>query len=272
MKNLTVIVVFASLTAAASPALAWDEGAAWYRAANADMPGGSGIMGTGGAHDRGITCRDCHTDRIDAPTLALQFTFTPALPSSGGVVSYAAGVRYRVDVRLNNAALGPPCGQYLVHTDGFAASFEGANGAAVGSLETDSGQTATNCPSAAQVPVNNVWGPGTTDLYSDCKVIFNKPKPDISAWSFYWTAPAGGTVRVFYGGVDGDCDMMSMGDAVVVGSMTLKDPAMAQLAPPPSPSSPSSSPPWRLASALSVVAIMGIVLPIRRRRRKTGWF
>ena len=188
-------------------------------------------MGTGGAHDDGITCRDCHTDRIDAPTLALQFTFTPALPSTAGVTSYAAGTRYRVDVKLNNAALGPPCGQYLVHTDGFAASFEGTNGAAVGLLETDSGQTATNCPTAAQVPVNNVWGLGTTDLYSDCQVIFNKPKPDISAWSFYWTAPAGGTVRVFYGGVDGDCSMMSMKDAVVVGSMTLKDPAMAHACP-----------------------------------------
>lgn len=53
----------------------------------------------------------------------------------------------------------------------------------------------------------------------------------ISAWTFYWTAPASGTVRMFYGGVDGDCDMMSMGDAVVVGSMTLKTPSFARPSP-----------------------------------------
>ena len=33
--------------------------------------------------------------------------------------------------------------------------------------------------------------------------------------------PASGTVRIFYGAVDGNCDMMSMHDAVVVGTRTL---------------------------------------------------
>jgi hypothetical protein len=257
-RTLVLVVLFTIATTHA--AFAWDGPDAWYRAANADNPGGGGILGTGAARDHGITCRECHTDRVDAPTLALQFTFTPSLPSSGGMSSYAAGVRYRVDVTLQNEALGPPCGQYLAHTDGFAATFEGANGASVGMLETDAGVSAASCPTVAQMPT----AAGTTGLYSDCKAIFSKGNPDISTWSFYWTAPAGGAVRIFYGGVDGDCDMMSMGDAVVVGTMTLKDPAMAQVSPPPHE---ETSSPWRLASAFSLVAIVGIVVPLRRRRR-----
>lgn len=223
MRSLLVVAILAIST----PAFAWDGPDAWYRAAEADMPGGGGIMGTGGAHDHGITCRECHTERVDEPTLALQFAFTPALPSSGGMSTYVPGQRYRVAVNLANAALGPPCGQYLTHTDGFGAAFEDASGAAVGVLETDSGQIATSCPAVAPMPATA----GTTGLYADCKVIFAKGKPDLSAWTFYWTAPASGTVRMFYGGVDGDCDMMSMGDAVVVGSMTLKNPSFARPSP-----------------------------------------
>lgn len=217
------VLVFVVITFAASRAFAWDGPDAWYRAADADNPGGGGIMGTGGAHDHGITCRECHTERTDEPALALQFSFTPALPASGAASTYVPGQRYRVAVTLANASLGPPCGQYMTHTDGFGATFEGANGAAVGVLETDSGQIATSCPATAPMSTTA----GTTGLYDDCKVIFSKGTPDISAWTFYWTAPSAGAVRMFYGGVDGDCDMMSMGDAVVVGSMTLANPPFA---------------------------------------------
>lgn len=227
MNKLVSFAIVVATTAAASPAYAWDGPDAWYRAADADNPGGGGIMGTGGAHDYGITCRECHTDRVDEPALAVQLTFTPALPVSGGMSTYVPGQRYRVAVNLANAALGPPCGQYMTHTDGFAATFEDANGSAVGVLETDAGEIATSCPAVA--PMSNTAG--TTGLYGDCKVIFSKGKPDLSAWEFYWTAPATGMVRMFYGGVDGDCDMMSMGDGVVVSTMTLKNPAVARTLP-----------------------------------------
>lgn len=223
----TLVRSIALVVLATSPALAWDGPDAWYRAADADNPGGGGILGTGGAHDYGITCRECHTDRADEPALALQFGFTPALPTSGGMSTYVPGQRYRVAVNLANATLGPPCGQYLTHTDGFGATFEDANGASVGVLETDAGDIATACPSTAPMPNTT----GTTGLYGDCKVIFSKGKPDLAAWTFYWTAPASGTVRLYYGGVDGDCDMMSMGDGVVVGTMTLKNPMIARTLP-----------------------------------------
>ncbi len=259
MKHATSALV-AALMWTATPAFAWDGPDAWYRGAEADNPGSGGIMGTGGAHDHGITCRECHTERKDEPSLALQFAFTPALSSSSGMSTYIPGQRYRVAVNLANAALGPPCGEYLTHTDGFGAAFEDANGAAVGILETDSGEIASSCPSTAPISTTA----GTTGLYGDCKVIFAKGKENISAWTFYWTAPATGTVRMFYGGVDGDCDMMSKGDAVVVGSMTLKNPTFAQASPP----AGSNGSRWQLASSVSVIAMLGVAIPLRRRRRR----
>jgi len=63
-------------------------------------------------------------------------------------------------------------------------------------------------------------------------VIFGQGGENVSAWRFSWTAPASATspVHVFWGAVDGNCDMMSMKDASVTGSITLLAPPVPPVA------------------------------------------
>jgi hypothetical protein len=211
-------IVVAILVGTASPALAWDGPGMWYRAADDANPGGGGILGTGGAHDHGIKCTDCHVDRKPEPGLAFALTFAPALANT----TYAAGTRYTVTAKLTGAQLARPCtfpnGK---NNDGFAASFEDDAGASAGTLAADDGQSAPSCTLPSPPP------PGTTALDGDCKVVFANGAPDTSTWTFFWTAPSSGAVHVYWGAVDGDCDMMSMNDAAVTGSMTLAPPSAA---------------------------------------------
>ena len=55
-------------------------------------------------------------------------------------------------------------------------------------------------------------------------MIFSQGRENTDTWTFSWTAPASGAVHVYWGAVDGNCDMMSMKDAAVTGSMTLAPP------------------------------------------------
>ena len=197
------------LLALASPAWAWDGPSMWYSSATGGatgtLPGGGGIMGTGGQHDYGIKCTDCHVDRKDEPNLAFSMTFSPALAGT----TYTPGQRYTITAQLTGAQLGVPCDpQYMNNVDNFAASFEDDTGAQAGVLTPDDGQSAPNCTLASPAP------PGTTALDGDCKVIYANGTPSNDRWTFTWTAPAtAGTVHIFWGAVDGNCDMMSMGDA-----------------------------------------------------------
>ena len=229
MKTLLVAII----VCIASPALAWDGPAMWYRAADDANPAGGGILGTGGGHDHGIKCTDCHVDRKSEPGLAFGLTFSPALTNN----TYVAGTRYTVTARLTGAQLATTCtvpdGKNI---DGFAASFEDDTGASTGSLAADDGQSAPSCTLPSPPPA------GTTALDGDCKVIFANSSPNVDTWTFSWTAPASGTVHVYYGAVDGDCDMMSMNDAAVTGSLTL--------APVP------AAPPWALAIALAIARLL----------------
>jgi hypothetical protein len=82
-------------------------------------------------------------------------------------------------------------------------------------LTPDDGQSPTSCTLPSPPPA------GTTALDGDCQVIFSSGGRDRDTWTFAWTAPATGDVHIYYGAVDGNCDMMSMGDAAVTGSRTL---------------------------------------------------
>jgi hypothetical protein len=127
---------------------------------------------------------------------------------------------YTITARLTGAQLAAgscatPNGK---NVDGFAASFEDDTGASAGMLAADDGQSAPSCALPSPPPA------GTTALDGDCQVIFGNSTPNTMQWTFTWTAPASGAVHVYWGAVDGDCDMMSMNDAAVTGSMTLASP------------------------------------------------
>jgi len=207
-------LVIALICAAAVPARAWDGPGMWYRAADDANPGGGGILGTGGSHDHGIKCSDCHVDRVAEPGLAFSMTFSPALVNG----AYAANQRYAVTAKLAGAALGVGCNAQdstMHNTDNFAAAFESDDGSEAGMLAADDGQSGPSCALPSPPPA------GTTALDGDCRVVFAQGKFDTDTWAFTWTAPASGVVHVSWGAVDGNCDMMSMNDAVVTGTMTL---------------------------------------------------
>jgi hypothetical protein len=212
-----------------APAHAWDGPVNWWDAADGQDPGGSGLFGTGSARDHGITCGNCHIDN-DKQQGQINFTFdfTPALGSVGTKKAYTPGQTYNVDVNLVGEYLGiTGCAQYQSHTNNFAATFE-AGGKTVGALANDSTplMTSASCVTSWPNPAPN----GTTGLYGDCRVIFGagpagETIPGLTTWHFQWTAPAAGTgmVTMFWGGVDGNCDMMSMGDAVKSGTLDLAE-------------------------------------------------
>jgi hypothetical protein len=217
---MRIIIAIAIVLCSARAAYAWDGPELWYAPAEGANPGGGGLAGTGGVHDHGVTCGDCHVDR-PMETPGLDFVYTPQMGIAGPDLLYTPGQRYRVDVTITGANLGGgTCDR--PEMDGFAAAYETDSGAAAGRLESDVGQSAASCPPTWTIPPDT----GSTGVYGDCAVVFGN-KRGVKTWTFYWTAPAAGTVKLSYGGVDGDCSGMSMGDAVVAGSRILRTATVA---------------------------------------------
>jgi hypothetical protein len=180
------------------------------------------------------------------PNLAFAMTFSPALSGS----AYTPGQRYTVTAKLTGAQVGVGCSAQdpnMHNTDNFAASFEDDAGAAAGVLTSDAGQTGPNCR------LTSPPAPGTTALDGDCKVVFSQAGPDVDTWTFTWTAPASGAVHIYWGAVDGNCDMMSMKDASITGSTELA----------PTPARAASHGVWRGP----MLVMFGFVGVLRRRRR-----
>ena len=225
---------------------AWDGGKLWWDDPTGANPGGGGIFGTGGARDYTITCKHCHVEEDEGGTVAFSLSFTPALGPGG---SYTPGQTYAVTARLTGEFLGLS-GCELDNHNGFAATFEDAQGRTVGVLRSDSGQVQTSCPT--DWPFAMDADANTTGLYRDCEVIFGVGN-DRTQWSFQWTAPASGTgaVTVFYGATDGDCDMMSMGDSSIAGTQLLGEASASR----------RGLPGW-----LVVALVPALVLVGRRRR------
>jgi hypothetical protein len=249
----TILCAMAAVVAVPATAYAWDGPTLWYDPADGASPGGGGILGTGGAHDHGITCGDCHVDR-PTEVFTVDFAYTPGMGSAGLDLVYAPGQRYRIDVRLTGAMLGVPCDRPDVN--GFAATFETDAGAPAGILESDVGQSAANCPPTWTIPQDT----GTTGVYGDCAAVFANRR-DTTTWTFYWTAPAAGAVKLSFGGVDGDCSGMSMGDAVVAGSRVLRPPGAVAAA-----ATPPLAPPEDPARWPVVIAALGLVGVVFRKR------
>ena len=215
-SRTSAILAFLATLAAASVAHAWDGPKLWYDPADGMSPGGGGIFGTGAARDHGITCQDCHVDPPDGD-VELRFRFSPSLASMNGLDVYQPGQTYDVTVELVGELLTGPCAPNAKNNNGFAATFEDADGQIAGVLTSDSGQSGTDCPAQYPDP-----GTGTTVLYGDCDVVMPE-NYERTSWQFRWTAPTSdsGGITLRFGGVDGNCDMMSMGDLVFVGQRDL---------------------------------------------------
>jgi hypothetical protein len=199
---------------------------------NALQPGGGGIFGTGGAHDYGITCANCHVNnKQQQGKIDMSVAFTPALGGVAGAATYQPGQKYTVTATMTGEWLGQSgCSPYVTgNINNFAASFEDSGGKPTGTLTSDSGQTGTSCPSSAPQVSS-----GTTMLYGDCKVIFSmggdKADSGRTSWTFSWTAPAAGSgpLTMFWGAVDGDCMMDSLGDDVKVGTLKMTEATAAR--------------------------------------------
>lgn len=216
-------LLFASLLWAPS-ALAWDSAELWHAPADGRVPGGGGVVGTGSKTDFRIECLHCHIE----PKQNIGLTFAP-FDTAGDIVYYEPGAQYEIQVNLVGESLGKPeseCPPNGVNVNLFAATFENTQGQSVGILESDTGQRqGTNCP--ANAPEKGSITTGSTLLYRDCRTIFVRDlMPEgTTQWQFRWTAPAAGTgdVILYAGGVDGNCDMMSMGDDVKMVKLTLTE-------------------------------------------------
>jgi len=240
MRTLLITVLLLS----PSLAKAWDDQMLWNSPANggngqpgamgAFMPGGGGIYGTGGARDYRISCASCHVnDQKQQGQIDARLTFTPSLESVGGQQAYAPGKPYTVTVELLNEQRGKTgCGPYVTgNINNFAASIEDSAGKSAGILGSDTGQSAAACPKAMPVLTS-----GSTILYGDCHAVTSmgsdKRNINSTSWTFQWTAPAAGAglITVYWGVVDGDCMMDSLGDDVKVGTTKLVE-GTASLAP-----------------------------------------
>jgi hypothetical protein len=201
----------------AAPANAWDGFRMFEDTTLGPTSGGGGVWGTGAKRDHAITCSSCHKPRTPSKINGT-FSFVPALQANN---AYKPGQRYQVTVKLTGEWLGRNfggCAQYTMSMNAFAATFEGPNGKAVGRLESDSGQDSNACPAAvAGTPA------GSTVTYGKCDVVTSTGAEDQTTWTFFWTPPAAGAgaVKLFWGVVDGDCDMKSIGDDVKNGVMAL---------------------------------------------------
>jgi hypothetical protein len=216
---------------AAIPASAWDGPALWQEATNADY-GGGGIWGTGGKQDFGINCTHCHQRPAGMPTpsVDLQFTFNPLLVTAGGTRAYQPNTRYTVTVKMTGETLGFSCDPGMPNNNGFSTAFELSNGQRAGRYESDWGQDSNACPSILPSYVNSggytiYVTDGGTVTYGSCHAVAASSLDSQSTRYFFWTAPPAGSgaVTVFYGVVDGNCDMNSQNDDARATSFTLAE-------------------------------------------------
>ncbi len=266
MKILFVFgLLLATLTASVG-AFAWDGDVLWYAPAHGKkatpynvMPGGGGILGTGGATDYTITCAHCHIKGADNYG-SISVAFNPAFGST-----YTPGKKYDVTISLRGEHLGlSGCGQYTNgNVNEFAATFEDQSGKIAGALQATYGSTAS-CPTTP--PPTGFTG--STFMYGDCHAVIASAVKDRTSWTFSWTAPPAGAgqVTLYYGAVDGDCMMDSLKDDVKVGSFVMGE-GMAALEPRRGPSGGPTSGNANALALLGALPIVALAWGARRRRR-----
>ena len=223
MKTIFYVLLSIASMFVARNASAWDAPELWYdpsqgqKASPYDVsPGGGGIIGTGGQTDYGVTCADCHTSTGVQNPGTISLDFAPAWSGQ-----YVPGQTYTITATLKGEHLGlSGCDMNNDNRNEMAVTFEDAMGKVAGSLQADYGSTAS-CPSTP--PPSGFTG--TTVMWKDCHAVIANTLKNTTSWTFKWTAPAqgAGAVKLYYGAVDGDCSMSSMGDDVKTGSITLNE-------------------------------------------------
>jgi hypothetical protein len=209
--------MFAPKPATAFPAMHyWHLAASGETNNNQNRAGADGLYGSGGPHDFGIQCVDCH---IDAPgNVDLAFDFAPTLGTSGNDATYSPGQTYVVTVTMTGESLTNPNNPNM-DTNLFVATFEDDGGNVMGSLTSDTpNNSSMNCPPTWPSGVPN----GTTFVYGDCHGILAVQGTKLTQWTFSWQAPGAGAgnVTMWYGGVDGDTSGdSSQHDDTVQGSL-----------------------------------------------------
>jgi hypothetical protein len=251
-------VVLAVLTVTRE-ARAWDGPGMWDQAADgspatAQSPGGGGILATGSLHDYNVTCANCHIKGQGLIDVAL--TFDGAPPPA----TYQPGHTYQMVGTLVGEHLGlsgcmgsPP----NANNNNCAFTAEDASGNVAGGFAADFGSTAS-CPRNA--PTAPAFGGGTM-MYGDCHAVITTG-PNLTTWSFQWTAPPSGTgsVMLYFVAVDGNCMMDSLGDDVKVANLTLGE-GMAMRTPRRDANT--------MLAWLGVTPALGLVGAVRRRRARS---
>jgi hypothetical protein len=211
----------AAVLCEAPPATAFPFINSWHLASSGNNPnrcGADGIYGTGGPTDFGITCKDCHIDAQAA--FVVDIDVSPPFQQSGNDRIYVPGQTYDIQISIQGEVhtMNPSGGPTL---NGFAASFEAADGAQMGTLVASQGRSDACPPSAPTDPMNQH---NRTIVYGDCHAVLFEPEHDDTWWAFQWIAPAAGAgdLSLFYAVVDGDhTGESSLGDDTVVGKWNL---------------------------------------------------
>jgi len=191
--------------------------------------GNGGIWATGGKKDWGISCVHCHIPGPGNPQGMIAATVSASPAFTGN--KYVPGTNYVVTVNLVGEYLGKANASEIANNkNGMTATFEDANGGALGNLLGDS---QSSCPAAAPVLPDPALGATYTWAYGDCHAVAGLgvqgtgPAPNITLtkWNFKWKAPAAGkgTATMFYGVVDGNSDKTSLGDDVKMGTLVLAE-------------------------------------------------
>ena len=238
------LVVIASITLLASPALAFHEVDSFDRSANTG--GGASSYYTGSPRFKGYECNICHVDAEERISIEL----------GGNLVSgsYEAGLIYRIDVRL----LGEHRGlESAFNPNTFTADITDFDGNPVGQLSTGVGSI-VEIVDEGRVAVAEGFGNGETE------------------WTFSWFAPDTAVpARLHIAMLDGDGAndpvrrfIDPLNDDVATATLDLC-PAGMQCEAPPEPeeeTSPAGCSAGGPASSGSVALMIAAFLLVRRRR------
>jgi hypothetical protein len=204
--TLAAIAVLLALFGWAPAARAFHAGNVFDKPAGAG--GGGGLFYTGAAKEHGWDCTACHTD--SEGKIKLSITSDP--PDLLRSFRYEPGKTYAIDATLVGEHLG--------------AGPSNFNAIAVAFLD----------PSGA--PAGEISGYAADELYNGgpSTIVSAGQHPGVSKWSFKWTAPTTGQVKLHMAAVDGNGANGEgggtltdpFGDDVFVGSLAFDGPTTSR--------------------------------------------